>query len=235
MAFRFRRTLSILPGLRLNLGKRGVSLSAGLRGARITFGRRGITKTIGFPGTGLSYSWRSHFLPRKEREEIAEDAIESLQLVQVEYRRRGKKAGPTDLLSVVIMIQDRRLPEDVAIRDVGSEEWRRVPPIMLEAFYRLFGRRRRALLEKILIVSTIAAVTALGIVRLRHGMHPATTELQMANSATSTPLSLGSAASRPIATPSRMTKHPRPTREQVIAEIERRYGAKPVPTPQPLR
>lgn len=55
MAFRFRRTVSIFPGVRLNLGKRGVSVSAGMRGANVTIGRGGLFGNVGIPGTGLSY------------------------------------------------------------------------------------------------------------------------------------------------------------------------------------
>jgi len=54
MAFRFRRSVRLAPGLRLNFGKRGVSLSAGVRGASVTFGRHGTYGNVGIPGTGLS-------------------------------------------------------------------------------------------------------------------------------------------------------------------------------------
>ncbi|SRR5258706_4674393 len=55
--FRFRRSFRILPGLRLNLGKRSSSVSVGGRGAHVTFGGpRGTRTTIGLPGTGLSYT-----------------------------------------------------------------------------------------------------------------------------------------------------------------------------------
>jgi len=55
MAFRFRRTVKIFPGVRLNLGKRGVSVSAGMRGANVTLGRSGLYGNVGVPGSGLSY------------------------------------------------------------------------------------------------------------------------------------------------------------------------------------
>jgi hypothetical protein len=58
MSFRFRRSFKIAPGLRLNVGKRGVSLSAGVRGAHVTVGRTGVTQSIGIPGTGLSFTSR---------------------------------------------------------------------------------------------------------------------------------------------------------------------------------
>jgi hypothetical protein len=56
MGFRFRRTVRLLPGLRLNLSKSGVSASVGTRGAWLTFGRKGARATVGLPGTGISYT-----------------------------------------------------------------------------------------------------------------------------------------------------------------------------------
>ncbi|AHK80784.1 hypothetical protein M911_14350 [Ectothiorhodospira haloalkaliphila] len=55
MAFRFQRRIRIAPGLRLNVSKRGVGLSAGVPGASISLGRRGAYGNVGIPGTGLSY------------------------------------------------------------------------------------------------------------------------------------------------------------------------------------
>jgi hypothetical protein len=56
MAFRLRRSIKLLPGIRLNFGKRGISTSIGVRGARITFGSAGTRTSVGLPGSGLSYS-----------------------------------------------------------------------------------------------------------------------------------------------------------------------------------
>ncbi len=56
MPFRFRRTIRIAPGIRLNLGKHGVSTSVGERGAHLTFGHGHTRTTVGLPGTGLSYT-----------------------------------------------------------------------------------------------------------------------------------------------------------------------------------
>lgn len=56
MAFRFQRRIRILPGIRLNISKSGVSTSVGARGAWLTFGRRGTRATVGLPGTGISYT-----------------------------------------------------------------------------------------------------------------------------------------------------------------------------------
>ncbi len=58
MGFRFQRRKRLLPGLSLNLGKRGASLSAGPRGAKVNVGRRGLGATVSILGTGLSYVFR---------------------------------------------------------------------------------------------------------------------------------------------------------------------------------
>ena len=54
--FRFRRSIRILPGVRLNIGKTGISTSVGVRGAQVTLGRGKVRTTVGLPGTGLSYT-----------------------------------------------------------------------------------------------------------------------------------------------------------------------------------
>jgi hypothetical protein len=55
MPWRFHRILKIIPGVRVNVGKGGVSTSVGPRGADINIGRHGVTTNAGLPGTGLSY------------------------------------------------------------------------------------------------------------------------------------------------------------------------------------
>lgn len=57
MGWRFRRSLRLGRGLRLNLGKRSASVSLGGRGLHTTFGGpQGRRTTIGLPGSGLSYT-----------------------------------------------------------------------------------------------------------------------------------------------------------------------------------
>lgn len=57
MGFRFRKSFKIAPGVRLNIGKKSVGISAGVKGARVSVNSSGRkTTTVGLPGTGLSYS-----------------------------------------------------------------------------------------------------------------------------------------------------------------------------------
>ena len=55
MALRFRKSMKIMPGVRLSLSKGGVSTSLGTTGARMTLGSDGkVRGTLGIPGSGLS-------------------------------------------------------------------------------------------------------------------------------------------------------------------------------------
>jgi hypothetical protein len=58
MGFRFRRSVRLFPGVRLNFSRSGVSTSIGVRGASMTFGSRGAYANVGIPGSGLSYRTR---------------------------------------------------------------------------------------------------------------------------------------------------------------------------------
>ena len=56
MGLRFRKSFSILPGIKLNIGKGSVGISAGVGGARASTNTNGTkTTSIGIPGTGISF------------------------------------------------------------------------------------------------------------------------------------------------------------------------------------
>ena len=56
MGFRFRKSIKLLPGIKLNFSKSGVSTTIGKAGASINISGRGTRGTVGIPGTGVSYS-----------------------------------------------------------------------------------------------------------------------------------------------------------------------------------
>ena len=56
MGFRFRRSIRLMPGLKMNISKRSIGFTAGGRGAHYTVNTRGRhTTAVGVPGTGMSY------------------------------------------------------------------------------------------------------------------------------------------------------------------------------------
>lgn len=70
MGFRFRRSVRLLPGVRINLGgRRGPSITVGARGASLNVGPRGTYLNAGVPGTGVSYRERLDSEPETPRQE----------------------------------------------------------------------------------------------------------------------------------------------------------------------
>lgn len=53
MGIRFRKSIKIMPGVRINLSKSGISTTIGPRGASINIGKNGTYLNTGIPGTGL--------------------------------------------------------------------------------------------------------------------------------------------------------------------------------------
>ncbi|MEY2798099.1 MAG: hypothetical protein RIS22_365 [Actinomycetota bacterium] len=54
MSLRFRRSISLIPGVRLNFSKSAIGLSVGVPGARVSINSKGdIYTSAGIPGTGL--------------------------------------------------------------------------------------------------------------------------------------------------------------------------------------
>jgi hypothetical protein len=56
LALRFRKSFRLFPGVRLNVGARGVSATFGVPGASVNVGPKGSRLTVGVPGSGISFS-----------------------------------------------------------------------------------------------------------------------------------------------------------------------------------
>ncbi|HAT4373170.1 TPA: DUF4236 domain-containing protein [Clostridioides difficile] len=57
MGFNFRKSINLGGGLKLNLGKKSVGISAGVKGARVSVNSKGRkSSTLSIPGTGISYT-----------------------------------------------------------------------------------------------------------------------------------------------------------------------------------
>lgn len=65
MGFRFRKSIKVAPGVKINLGKKGASVTVGNKFARTTIGKGRRTNSISLPGTGISYSTQT--TKRKKR------------------------------------------------------------------------------------------------------------------------------------------------------------------------
>lgn len=57
MGVRFRKSIKVAPGVKVNLNKKSTSVTVGGRGAHYTINSKGTkTTSVGIPGTGISYS-----------------------------------------------------------------------------------------------------------------------------------------------------------------------------------
>lgn len=57
MGFRFRKSIKLLPGVKLNINKKSTSLTLGGKGIHYTINSKGKrTASVGIPGTGLYYT-----------------------------------------------------------------------------------------------------------------------------------------------------------------------------------
>src|SRR4051812_12587928 len=105
---RFHRRIQIIPGVHLNIGKTGISVSAGIPGAEVTLGpKSGLRATVGVPGTGLSYT--QVVQPKPELQPQApkpQQPVEQPENVIEWYVWDGTETtGPFDLLSIGLRIQ----------------------------------------------------------------------------------------------------------------------------------
>lgn len=56
MGLRFRKSVTLFPGVKVNFGLHSTSLSVGGKGFRTTYSSTGrVTRSVGIPGTGISY------------------------------------------------------------------------------------------------------------------------------------------------------------------------------------
>jgi hypothetical protein len=67
MAWSFRRRIKVIPGVYLNVSKRGVSTTVGVRGASLNIRGDGTYANVGIPGTGLYNRKKISGLSSRER------------------------------------------------------------------------------------------------------------------------------------------------------------------------
>lgn len=85
MGLRFRQIFRVLPGLRLNLSKSGISTSLGVRGATVNLSRKGIRGTAGIPGSGVSYSKMLLHSPRRVPSPASQTSNSESSLIQADH------------------------------------------------------------------------------------------------------------------------------------------------------
>jgi len=88
MPIRFRRTIKVAPGVKLNLSKSGVSTTVGSKGFHFNIGKRGVRRTVSIPGTGIS---ETDYIEKKDTE--SEKKKEATQEKRREEKLDGQHNG----------------------------------------------------------------------------------------------------------------------------------------------
>ena len=79
MPIRFRRTFRVLPGVKVNVSRHGISTTVGPRGMHLTFNRYGVRQDVGIPGTGLSE--QSYLVRNRRRAQAEEEAARHIRSI----------------------------------------------------------------------------------------------------------------------------------------------------------
>lgn len=112
MGLRFRRSIKLAPGVRVNVSKSGPSVSVGGRGATLNSSGRGTTSTLGIPGTGVS---------------VRSPARSSRQTSPT-----GRMTGLTakELREREFQANSARIEQEEAEYQHRLDSWRKMPPIV---------------------------------------------------------------------------------------------------------
>ncbi len=90
MGLRYRKSVKICKGVKVNFSKSGPSLSIGGRGNSYNFSKRGTRHTIGIPGTGLSYTSSSHKRKRSTSSKRRSSYVRVPSSVNLKMNDKGK-------------------------------------------------------------------------------------------------------------------------------------------------
>ena len=89
MGLRFRKSISLCKGVKLNFGKTGMSVSLGTKGYHKTISTSGrVTTTVGVPGTGIYYTDTKNLVDKTKIEISKVQDHQAVCLGEIELQRR---------------------------------------------------------------------------------------------------------------------------------------------------
>ena len=98
MGFRFRRSVKICKGIKVNFSKSGASLSLGGRGNSLNISSKGVKHTLGIPGTGISYQQNAGWKASSQNSRSVSASSSS--------RRSSTTGGTVNVPSDVFIVMD---------------------------------------------------------------------------------------------------------------------------------
>lgn len=126
-SMRFRRSIRVGKGVRLNVTKTGVGVSVGTKGVRKSWHSSGRTTTsVGVPGTGVY--WRDDKVTPKKGSKVATGPGEPSRRFRRSAAKAAKKrAAAENKLAKRLTKKAKRHPELLAPTAVAAAGWNRDP------------------------------------------------------------------------------------------------------------
>lgn len=101
MGFRFRKSIKIAPGVKLNLGKKSTGISVGNKFGGVSINTKtGVTTRVSAPGTGMSYTSR---IGGKHKRKNASSSVAERAHIQKPYKPFYKRAWYI-VLTIVLLL-----------------------------------------------------------------------------------------------------------------------------------
>lgn len=138
MGLRFRKTISLLPGVRLNISKSGLGISAGIPGLRGSINTSGrVTGTASIPGTGVSYVKTKQLGSKKKKAEKAAAKTKTAKAIGEKSSAKTAKTAdaPKKLSASSVQIDENTLK---SIHNNSDEkiDWKKLASaVSAEGFY----------------------------------------------------------------------------------------------------
>ena len=133
MGLRFRKSINICKGVKLNVGTKGLSVSLGMKGLHHTIHTSGrMTSTIGLPGTGLSYVKNSSWKKKKKKSDKKESEKKEMEKKTSSVQESRKTASEKDSdveKNTQLMEEFNDMLDDIrSIHEVGTEpiDWNEI-------------------------------------------------------------------------------------------------------------
>jgi hypothetical protein len=158
VSFRFRRSVRLFPGVRLNFSKSGISASIGGAPFTLNVGSRGLMSTASIPGTGISFRQYPHrprsgpripYDPPRFVPSVPEPAMDNE--IRSEPASEVSSEGLAALLKLLKDANAERRALQEALPEAQEEEFQRI---------RRFEKRRDGFLLKRLLPKQLARFEA---------------------------------------------------------------------------
>lgn len=133
MGLSFRKSITILPGVKVNVSKSGLSLSAGIGGLHGSINTKGqVRGTASLPGTGVRYTKTKNIkdlLPgaeEKKKAAAAEKKAKAEEAVKEEAPKKPKKGDLSKAIMDIYAVSDKAI-DWISIKNstsnLGYENW----------------------------------------------------------------------------------------------------------------